>query len=188
MTGVCTGKVRSTPTPKLTLRTVIVSRTPPPCRRITTPWKTWMRERLPSTTRTCTFNVSPGRKSGTSSRRDAASRVSRVFMSRLRSRLVSYKAGLGVLAPDPGISRLNGQPHDDATPASAGRIRVSTKIRTALGGPRPGLLGAPAGDGAVIAGEQDVRHVEAAPGCRLGVDRALEQPVHARGERALLRR
>jgi hypothetical protein len=27
---VCTGKVRSTPTPKLTLRTVKVSRTPPP--------------------------------------------------------------------------------------------------------------------------------------------------------------
>ena len=45
--GVCTGKVRSTPTPKLTLRTVKVSRTPPPWRRMTTPWKTWMRERCP---------------------------------------------------------------------------------------------------------------------------------------------
>jgi hypothetical protein len=52
MIGVCTGNVRSTPTPKLTLRTVNVSRRPPPWRRITTPWNTWMRERVPSTTRT----------------------------------------------------------------------------------------------------------------------------------------
>src|SRR3954454_1930299 len=80
-TGVCTGKVRSTPTPKLTLRTVKVSRTPPPWRRITTPWKTWMRERLPSTTRTCTLTVSPGRKAGMSSRSESASSASRVFIS-----------------------------------------------------------------------------------------------------------
>ena len=30
--------------------TVKVSRTPEPWRRMTTPWKTWMRERVPSTT------------------------------------------------------------------------------------------------------------------------------------------
>src|SRR5262245_63901049 len=68
MMGECTGKVRSTPTPKLTLRTVKVSRLPLPLRRITTPWNTWTRSRLPSTTRTCTFRVSPGANSGTSSR------------------------------------------------------------------------------------------------------------------------
>src|SRR6266496_1919182 len=84
MIGVCTGKVRSTPTPKLTFRTVNVSRTPPPCRRITTPWKIWIRSREPSTTRTCTFNVSPGRKSGRSDRSDSASRASRVFIAGLR--------------------------------------------------------------------------------------------------------
>src|SRR5690242_7342621 len=66
--GECTGKVRSTPTPKLTLRTVNVSRLPLPLRRITMPWNTWTRSRLPSTTRTCTLRVSPGAKSGMSSR------------------------------------------------------------------------------------------------------------------------
>src|SRR5690348_4639284 len=43
---------------------------------MTTPWKTWMRSRLPSTTRTCTLTVSPGRNSGRSSRRLSASMVS----------------------------------------------------------------------------------------------------------------
>src|SRR4029077_9688663 len=68
MIGECTGKVRSTPTPKLTFRTVNVSRLPLPLRRITMPWKTCTRSRLPSTTRTCTFRVSPGANSGMSSR------------------------------------------------------------------------------------------------------------------------
>src|ERR687898_47329 len=48
---------------------------------MTTPWKTWMRERLPSTTRTCTLTVSPGRKSGMSPRNESASSASRVFIS-----------------------------------------------------------------------------------------------------------
>ena len=52
MVGECTGKVRSTPTLNETLRTVNVSRIPPPCRRITTPWNTWIRERFPSVTLT----------------------------------------------------------------------------------------------------------------------------------------
>ena len=73
MIGLCSGNVRSTPVPKLTLRTVNASWTPAPVREITTPAKTWIRERLPSTTRTCTRTVSPGRKAGISVRRDAAS-------------------------------------------------------------------------------------------------------------------
>src|SRR5215213_2884088 len=73
MIGLWTGNVRSTPTPKLTLRTVNASRTPSPAREITTPANTWIRDRFPSTTLTCTFTVSPGRKEGTSSRRDAES-------------------------------------------------------------------------------------------------------------------
>src|SRR6478752_3040343 len=72
-TGLCTGKVRSTPTWKLILRTVKVSRTPSPERPMTTPWKTWMRERFPSVMFTCTLTVSPGAKEGMSERRDAAS-------------------------------------------------------------------------------------------------------------------
>src|SRR6478672_3531321 len=80
MLGLCTGKVRSTPTPKETLRTVKVSRTPPPWRRITTPLKTCTRSFEPSMTLTCTLRVSPGRNSGMSSRRDFLSRKSRVFI------------------------------------------------------------------------------------------------------------
>ena len=64
MIGECTGNVRSTPTPKLTLRTVKVSRTPEPWRRMTAPWKTWTRSRVPSTTRTWTLTVSPGANGG----------------------------------------------------------------------------------------------------------------------------
>src|SRR5262245_20979774 len=67
MIGEWRGKVRSTPTPKLTLRTVNVAPAPEPRRAITTPSKTWTRSRLPSTTRTCTLTVSPGANSGTSS-------------------------------------------------------------------------------------------------------------------------
>src|SRR6201999_4370312 len=70
MFGECTGKVRSTPTPNEILRTVKVSRMPPFWRRITTPWNTWTRSREPSMTRTWTFRLSPGRKSGMSERSD----------------------------------------------------------------------------------------------------------------------
>src|SRR5687768_3796151 len=80
MIGECFGNVRSTPTPKLTLRTVNVSRTPLPLIRITTPWNTCTRSRVPSTTRTWTFNVSPGPKSGMSLRRWARSTRSVAFI------------------------------------------------------------------------------------------------------------
>ena len=59
------GNVRSTPTPKDCLRTVKVSRTPSPCRLMTTPSKTWVRRRVPSTTWKCTFTRSPDWKRGT---------------------------------------------------------------------------------------------------------------------------
>ena len=48
--GECTGNVRSTPTPCEILRTVNVSRAPPPLRAITRPWNTWMRSFSPSLT------------------------------------------------------------------------------------------------------------------------------------------
>src|SRR6202042_3451818 len=87
MIGECTGNVRSTPTPKLTLRTVNVSRTPVPCRRMTAPWNTWTRSRVPSTTRTWTFTESPGRNSGMSSRRLSRSMMSVGFMGRVSPRI-----------------------------------------------------------------------------------------------------
>src|SRR5262245_31957398 len=84
MIGECFGNVRSTPTPKLTLRTVNVSRTPLPLIRMTTPWNTCTRSRVPSTTRTCTLRVSPGPKSGMSVRRWARSTRSVAFIGILR--------------------------------------------------------------------------------------------------------
>src|SRR5699024_5547477 len=50
--GVCTGNVRSTPTPYEILRTVNVSEIPPPRLLMTTPSKTWILSRLPSMIRT----------------------------------------------------------------------------------------------------------------------------------------
>src|SRR5438552_7327297 len=78
--GEWTGKVRSTPTPYDVLRTVNISRLPPPLRRITVPSKTWMRSLSPSTTRTCTRTVSPGLKGGNSLRSCSASMRSMGFI------------------------------------------------------------------------------------------------------------
>src|SRR4051794_23066172 len=69
---------------------------------MTTPWKTWMRERLPSTTRTCTLTESPGRNSGMSSRNESASSASRVFISAVLS------LRWLVLGADSGTPRLSG--------------------------------------------------------------------------------
>src|SRR3954462_2528725 len=69
---------------------------------MTTPWKTWMRERLPSTTRTCTLTESPGRYSGMSSRNESASSASRVFISAVLS------LRWLVLGADSGTPRLSG--------------------------------------------------------------------------------
>ena len=56
---------------------------PVPWRRMTAPWNTWTRSRVPSTTRTCTLTVSPGRNSGMSSRRLSRSMMSVGFMGRV---------------------------------------------------------------------------------------------------------
>ena len=57
--GACTGKIRSTPIPNDTLRTVIALFTPLPFIAITMPSKTWILSLLPSVTLTLTFTVSP---------------------------------------------------------------------------------------------------------------------------------
>src|ERR1017187_7784494 len=62
----CTGKIRSTPWPKLTLRTVMLSPMPMPLRAINTPSKAWRRSFSPSLILTCTLMLSPGRNSGNS--------------------------------------------------------------------------------------------------------------------------
>src|ERR1039458_4815111 len=63
------GKMRSTPWPKLTLRTVIVSPNPVLLRAMTVPSKAWSRSLSPSLIFTWTLMVSPGRKVGTASGR-----------------------------------------------------------------------------------------------------------------------
>ena len=60
MIGECSGKMRSTPWPNDTLRTVNVARVPPRCMPMTMPSNTWMRSLSPSRTFTCTRTVSPG--------------------------------------------------------------------------------------------------------------------------------
>src|SRR5450759_5190886 len=59
MIGECSGKMRSTPCPNDTLRTVKVARAPPRCIPITIPSNTWIRSLSPSRTFTCTRTVSP---------------------------------------------------------------------------------------------------------------------------------
>ena len=63
--GECTGNVRSTPTPNESLRTVKARCGPPPFSFRTTPSKTCVRRRVPSTTWKWTRTRSPTRKSGT---------------------------------------------------------------------------------------------------------------------------
>src|ERR1700761_2253204 len=139
MIGVCTGNVRSTPTPKLTLRTVKVSWTPPPWRRITAPWNTWTRSRLPSTTRTWTLTVSPGRNSGMSSRRLSRSIVSVGCMTGV---LRSFRLGrMGLPGPRAGrdiVAVLDQGPHVVGPEANL-FDQVFEQIRTALGRPEQGL-------------------------------------------------
>src|SRR5947209_18221498 len=129
MIGEWTGKVRSTPTPKLTFRTVNDSRTPAPWRRITAPWNTWMRSRLPSTTRTWTFTVSPGAKWGTSERRAVRSTRSVGFMARQAP--AQRRSAGGMFR----IAELVEEPALGGSDAAAGFDQVGTAVE----GPGQGL-------------------------------------------------
>src|SRR5436190_1184047 len=140
--GECTGNVRSTPTPKEILRAVNVSRSPPPCRRITTPWNTWMRSRPASTTRACTLTVSPGRKSGRSSRRRGFSTRSTLFIAK-RSR-----DGFPMIAPGLG------------EPGSVPRVGSQQVRAVALGLGASGLPSPPL-HRRVVPRDQDLRDLHA---------------------------
>ena len=78
--------------------------------RMTTPWKIWTRERLPSTTLTWTLTVSPARKSGTSSRWSGVAELGDDVAHVLSSRVpqVSRGIGLGVRAVWPSGPALAG--------------------------------------------------------------------------------
>src|SRR4051812_16308129 len=178
MIGEWTGNVRSTPTPKLSLRTVKVSRTPLPWRRITTPWNTWMRSRVPSTTRTWTLTVSPGLKAGTSSRRLPRSTRSVGFMARQapqvggpgRSRLARGRAIVGV---DPLLRQ-------QASLLVGEAAATFHQVRAVVHGPEQRLGPPPAGDATVVAGPQDLGNLVAPEVGGAGVLGVLEEAVAER--------
>src|SRR3954464_12875988 len=163
MIGECTGKVRSTPTPKLTFRTVKVSRLPLPLRRITMPWNTWTRSRLPSTTRTCTLRVSPGAKSGMSSRSWVRSTRSVAFIG---------NSGIeepGMLLGVPGVREFAEQRLVGGTRAAGEQIGPATQCGPQCARPPPALH-----PGVVAAREHLGDRMPAVLG-RTGVLRVLEQ-------------
>jgi hypothetical protein len=67
--GLCSGKIRSTPTPADIFRTVNISLIPPPRLAMQRPSKAWSRSLSPSRTRTITLMVSPGLNAGMSVRK-----------------------------------------------------------------------------------------------------------------------
>ena len=164
--GECTGKVRSTPTPKLTLRTVNVSRMPLPLRRITTPWNTCVRSRLPSTTRTCTFSVSPGANSGMSLRSWVRSTRSVAFIEE-GSGSRGNPAMLPARPRRPGTRAAAPLPPAVSDPAGE---EVGAPLERAAQRLRP----PPAGDPGVVAAQQHLGHRVAAELGRPGVLRVLE--------------
>src|SRR4029450_6663974 len=108
---------------------------------MTTPWKTWMRERLPSTTRTWTLTVSPGRNSGMSSRNESASSASRVFISAVLS---SSGRSFGADSGKPGrpnlwLRPLVGAPVEPRR-RSAAALYCATCSADDARGPRPRAL------------------------------------------------
>src|SRR5215210_2383262 len=166
MDGECTGNVRSTPTPNEILRTVKVSRSPPFCRRITTPWNTWTRSRVPSTTRTCTLTVSPGRNSGMSERRKGCSTRSVLFMATVRD------CTSGGFRPDRDGSGAGSSWTLSAPERSALEQVGAIAARLVEGGVAPPSL-----DLGVVPRPQDLGHRHAAELRRTRVMRVVEQTV-----------
>src|SRR5512137_2338461 len=169
MVFACSGKIRSTPVPKETLRTVIVARAPLPRRPMTTPSKTWTRSRsvslglplissltLVSLTRTCTRTVSPGLSRGSAFFRSADSTVSMAFMVLFPSLFVN-DGGSFVQRPGPARPGL-------ALDLAQQRLVLGREPgRDEQVGPararRPqGLPVTPAADAPVVAREQHLGH------------------------------
>src|SRR5262245_61965560 len=192
MVGECSGKMRSTPCPNDTLRTVKVARSPPRCMPITVPSKIWMRSLSPSRTLTWTRTVSPERIGGRFTI-CACSTVSIALMT------LSHKKYPGGCAPaDPPTASLAGAP--GAPLRSADSLATARSFHTEEGGGslapfgrwplqqvRPPLfcaadtlLRAPSLDFSVIAGDQHVRHRQTAEDGRPGVMRIGEQPIRKR--------
>src|SRR5688500_4339489 len=163
MNGLCSGKMRSTPSLLTMRRTVNVSLIPRPFFMITAPLKTLMRAFSPSVLRVATSTVSPTWNCGTSVFRYGCSTV---CISRL------------IMASSP-ISSV-------VTSSAASRLALrSPLVRLPHVGPtRPRanfpLLQPPLRDGGVVAAEEHVRHAHAPEFAGPRVLRVLDQPVRER--------
>src|SRR4029079_14781038 len=170
MRGLLTLKVRSTPTPDAMRRTVIDRVIPPPRRRMTVPSKTWMRSRLPSTTLSDTFTVSPVASSGRSVRSwswtISSSTVTGRFLTHLGSR---------------GCDSVFGRDADGRRRRSIARPRgrsvAGVEVGSASAGALDRLLASPARHGDVVARGEDGRHAFAAEDRRSRVLRVFEEAV-----------
>src|SRR3954454_5711120 len=177
---------------------------------MTTPWKTWTREREPSMTLTWTLMVSPARKSGMSSRRLTWSMSSSLCMiASLSRRCHRSPTGQCRWKVRPAICRCyspcgrgtTGAGRDESVCHSRGprpksgkhlrehlavarvqarRVEAVDHVGPAQGRAPQPLVASPPGDPAVVAREQHLRDAAPTPERGLGEDRVLQQAVLVR--------
>src|SRR5438874_13071684 len=137
--GECKRKLRSTPTPCAMRRTVNVCLAPEPRQPITTPSKTWIRSRFPSTTLACTLTVSPGVRAGTFSRSVSFSRRS-ITLDTAESlpRMVCSSASSSARQATAGAHLCLGAPPAGDLGVVAGEKHVGDPMALELG--RPGVV------------------------------------------------
>src|SRR6516225_10072426 len=178
MIGEWSGKTRSTPIPPEILRTVKVSRDPPPRRAITTPANIWMRSFSPSRTLTWTRIESPGANGGMPVFSDgfSSSRSRSVIASPCRREdpRGSPKNGAFYRRDRPPFKRRRSA---SALPFSRLGRPFFEQIRAPLARPLERSRCAPARDAGVVAGQQRLRHRQAAKLTRAGVVRVVEAVI-----------
>src|SRR5659263_186683 len=135
MLGECMWKMRSTPTPYEILRTVKLAPVRPPRFRMTTPLQTWMRCLSPSTMRTCTSTVSPGRNAG-------------------RSPRICSRANWSTRSISSPILRLANRQGFYEFPVFLAEVGLGQQIRPPRHRPGHGLLAPPPGNALVVALQQ----------------------------------
>ena len=155
--GECSGKMRSTPWPNDTLRTVNDARAPPRCMPMTMPSKIWMRSLSPSRTFTCTRTVSPDFMAG---------RVVSCDFS-------TSSIALIVLSPVPSESR-------PASPLLVVERRRVQQLRTPLKRPPQRRHLPPPPNLLVVPRQQHVGHFLPGELRRARVVRVIEQPARKR--------
>src|SRR2546423_1221013 len=174
--GECSGKMRSTPWPNETFRTVNDARVPPRCRPMTTPSKIWMRSLSPSRTLTCTRTVSPDLIAG----RSVSCAFSTSSIALIGTPQQVYRPALRFFLPRDEIAQH--------LPLFVVEIRPSQQIRPPLERPRHRFALPPPADIRMVARQQHIRdrHVGRAlwprprQGRGTGVLRKVEQPAAER--------